>query len=314
MVIFNSLQSVFSIILMVACGWFLYYKKIFDAAAAKLFPKVIIYVAVPSYILSSLPETYSKEKLIQLAPKVLIPYLSIVLSYAIGVALARALRLPRSRRGIFAVSLSVSNTLFVGLPVNLSVFGKDSVPFVFIYFIANVSLFWSLGAYSIAKDGAKPGEPVFSLQMLKNIFSPPLLSMILAVLLIICGMHLPGCINKTLVYLGNMTTPLSLLYIGVSICSMNLKDIKWDKSMTLLVIGRFILSPLFVFGLCTFIQIPLLMEKVFIIQSAMPTMAVTSAVAEIYGADYQYAAVLTTVTTIATLLFIPVYIVLLGVI
>jgi malate permease and related proteins len=64
--------------------------------------------------------------------------------------------------------------------------------------------------------------------------------------------------------------------------------------------------------LCYFLPIPLLMKKVFVIQAAMPAMTQTAIIAEAYGADYKYAAIMTTVTTVVSLVFIPVYMLLLG--
>lgn len=49
------------------------------------------------------------------------------------------------------------------------------------------------------------------------------------------------------------------------------------------------------------------MKKVFIIQSAMPAMSVTPVLAEASGGDHKYAAIVTTMTTIATLFFLPIY-------
>ena len=82
--------------------------------------------------------------------------------------------------------------------------------------------------------------------------------------------------------------------------------------MSYILIGRFVISPLMFFLLASSMKIPTLMEKVFSIQSAMPAMSITSVIAEANGADYEYAAVVTTMTTIVTLLVIPFYIIILS--
>ena len=55
-----------------------------------------------------------------------------------------------------------------------------------------------------------------------------------------------------------------------------------------------------------------MMKAVFTIQAAMPIATQASIVSKAYGADYQYATVMVTITTIATILFIPIYRALLG--
>jgi predicted permease len=102
-----------------------------------------------------------------------------------------------------------------------------------------------------------------------------------------------------------------MLFIGVIIYSSNLRGIKFSKDMCALLIGRFIISPLAVLFVASFLPIPDLMKKVFVIQSAMPAMTQTAILAKIYDADAEYAAVMTSVTTLAAMLAIPVYMVLL---
>jgi predicted permease len=53
--------------------------------------------------------------------------------------------------------------------------------------------------------------------------------------------------------------------------------------------------------------VPSLMGKVFVIQAAMPAITSTSVVAREYGSDYQFAALMTAITTVASLIVIPFY-------
>lgn len=312
MAILSSIQSVLSIILMLSVGYFFSHRKWFNEETSKLFSKIVVNLAVPAYMVSTLMSTYDKEKLIHLAKWLFIPFVSIILCYLLGMGIGKILNLPPNRRGIFVSTFSISNTIFVGLPVNIALFGEDSIPFVFIYFIANISLFWTIGVFGITGDGGKTKRNLFSRESLKRIFSPPLCGFIIAVLFIFMEMNLPKFLMDSLKYMGGMTTPLSMLYIGIIIYNINLKEIKWDKSMSCILIGRFVISPLLVFLLCSSMAIPTLMKKVFIIQSAMPAMSITSVIAEANGADHEYAAVVTTMTTIATLIFIPFYIIILS--
>lgn len=311
MVIFSSMESIFSIMIMIGIGYFISRLGWLGEGTSALFSKIIINIAVPGYMISSFLETYDKEMLIELAGGVVIPFTSMIILYYMGVIIAKLTRMPSNRRGIFASTLAISNTLFVGLPVNVALFGDSSIPYVFVYFIANITLFWTIGAYGIARDGGNTkGKHIFK-ENLKRLFSPPLCAFILAVIFVLLDVKLPEFLMDTCRYMGNLTTPLSMLYIGNIIYSIDFKALKWDKSMSIILIGRFLVAPLAVFFMCMHAGVPLLMKKVFIIQAAMPAMTVTSVLAQASGGDYKYAAVVTTLTTIATLLFIPIYIIIL---
>lgn len=312
MVFLEAVQGVLSIIFMISTGYFLSHKGWFDDKSSKLLSKLVVSLSLPAYMISNLVSNYSKDELLQLGSGLLIPFASMILCYLIAVAAAKLIKIPDSRKGTFCSMFALSNTIFVGLPVNLALFGDISIPYVLLYYIANTTLFWTVGVYGISRDAGNSGGKLLTSSNIKRIFSPPLTGFLLAIVLILLEIHLPKSILDTCKYLGNLTTPLSMLFIGIIIHSVNLKEIKVDKDMVVLLAGRFIVAPLLVFAMTFMIPMPLLMKKVFVIQAAMPAMTQTSIIAENYNADYKYAAVMTAVTTMASLISIPLYMALLS--
>ncbi len=312
MIFLNGVQGVLSIILMIGIGYFLSFKGWFDQKSSKLISKLVVSVALPAYMISNLMGTYDKDKLLHLGNGLVVPFLTMGSCYLLGMILAKVLKLPENRRGTFTSMFALSNTIFVGLPVNLALFGDQSVPYVLLYYIGNTTLFWTIGTYGISRDGGKKDKGLFTLDNAKRIFSPPLTGFLIAVALILLGVTLPKSIMETCKYLGNMTTPLSMLFIGIVIHSVKLSEIRVDKGMVAVLVGRFIITPLVMIILCRGLALPLLMKKVFVVQAAMPVMTQTSIIAQTYGGDYEYAAVVTTVTTVVSLISIPLYMLLLN--
>ena len=255
--------------------------------------------------------TFDQDKLLAILPGTIVPFLSMLIAYAIGYIVPIIISVPNGRKGTFRSMFFVSSAIFVGLPVNLALFGDSSVPYVLLFFLANALLFWSLGVYCISSDGKLAGNPILSLATLKNMFSPPFTAFTVATLLILIEVPLPDVLAHTFKSLGSMTTPLSMLFIGMIIYGAGLRNVKFSKDMSALLIGRFIISPLAVLLVAHFIPIPDLMRKVFVIQAAMPAMTQTSILAKIYEADAEYAAVMTSATTLTSMVAIPIYMVLL---
>lgn len=312
MVIFSALGSVFSIAIMVTIGYYLTAKKWFDSEVAGLFSKLVVNVSLPLLMFYNLVSNFDRSKLSHLAKGLIIPFLSIGICYLIGVLVAKALNIDVKRRGTFESMFFASNAIFIGLPVNLALFGDDSVPYVLIYYIANTLFFWSLGAYCISKDGMEKGTvKMFSFDTVKRIFSPPLFGFMGAILIILLNIYIPKFVLDSCEYIGNLTTPLSMFYIGITMYYVKFSEIKLNKDVFGVILGRFIVSPLVVFLLAFYFPVDPLMKNVFIIQSAMPVVTSTAIVAKMYNADNKYAAVMTVVTTIASIFFIPVYMVLL---
>lgn len=312
MVFLNAVQGVLTIFLLIGVGFYLSYKKWFDNKSRVLLSKLVTNVGLPAYMVSNLMSTYDREKLLSYAGGLIIPFLTLTLGFLIAKVLVPILKIPKGRRGIFTSMFAFSNTIFVGLPVNMALFGDKSLPFVLMYYIANTTLFWTIGSYVISKDGGHEGK-LFSKDSAKRIFSPPLLGFLVALVLILLGVTLPKSAMDFCKYLGNLTTPLSMLFVGIVIQNVNLKDIKLDKGMVAVLIGRFILSPCMVLLATFFIPVPnILMRNVFVIQAAMPVMTQTSIIAQNYDGDYEYAAVVTTLTTIVSLLAIPFYMIIIS--
>jgi predicted permease len=305
--VFHTIESIFSIVFMIAAGYILTNRGWFDERASQLFSRMITNLALPAYMLWNLMSTFNKEGLLHLATGLVIPFSSMFISYAVGYSVSKMLRVSPGRQGTFRSMFFVSNTIFIGLPVNLALFGEQSVPYVLLYYIANTSLFWTIGASGIANDGVAGQGKVSAVEVLKKIFSPPLLGFIVAIILILLDLGLPRFVLDTCKYLGNLTTPLSMLFIGIAIYGVKLKNIKWSQDMAAILLGRFVVSPLIVMGLTYLMPLPLLMKKVFIIQAMLPVMTQTAIVAKTYQADAEYAAVMTTVTTILAIVAIPVY-------
>lgn len=307
MVYLHAVEGLLSIIIMVTLGYWLKAKGWFELEPSKLIPKLVNYIALPTYMIWNLLSTFDKANFMQLISGIIVPIMAMLSSFVVSYILSHLLDLPDDRKGIFRSAFFCSSSVFVGVPVNLALFGEESLPYVLVYFLSNAFLFWTLGNYSISLAGKVTPAKLMSIETLKRVCSPPFMGFALSILFIFSEIHLPAFIMNTCKYLGAMTTPLSMLFIGMAMCGVNLKKIRISKDILVLLAGRFIISPLAVLVVAAFIPIPELMKKVFVIQAALPVMTHTTVLAKVYEADTEYAAILVSITTIFAVLAIPVY-------
>lgn len=302
----TSLESIVPIVVMIAAGFFMARMKWIDERFGSACSKFILNLALPCYMIWNLMENFDRNSLIALAGGLLVPFVTKGVTYLLSIPVSNAMKIPRSRKGTFRSIFFCSNTIFVGLPINLELFGPKSVPYVLLYYIVNTVFFWTLGNYEISCDGA-PGTkaPLLSKATAKKLLSPALIGFLIGIVLILMKVKLPAYATDTLRYLGNPTTPLALIFIGLTLTTIPLCQLKLNREMVAILLARFILSPALVILALHFIPIPRLMGEVFIIQSAMPAMTNTSIVAKEYGADYKFASVATVITTLACIVAIP---------
>jgi malate permease and related proteins len=306
---FGAIESVFSVLLMIALGFAFAKMGWFEGKASALISRLVVSVALPAYMISNLMGGYDRARLVSMLPGLPVPFAVMATCYALGAGIAALLGLARGRRGTFASMFALSNTIFIGLPVNLMLFGEESLPYVLLYYIANTTLFWTAGVYGIARDGAilagRPLPSLVSASGLKRILSPPLVAFLAAVAMIAVGVKLPRAIMDACKTLGGMTTPLSMLFIGIVISRVEWRKLRIERDLVLVLAGRFLLSPALLVLAAYWTGLPLLMKQVFLAQASMPAMTQTPILAEAYGADSEYAGVATSLSTVLSLATIP---------
>ena len=301
----RSISGILVILGMILVGFVIGEKGWFDDKSRGLLAKLVTQVALPCYMLYTITQRFTAADLLKMLPALRFPALSMVILLGIATAVARIFAVRQDRRGLFISMFFNSNTIFVGLPINQALFGDASIPYVLIYYMCNTTFFWTLGTYLIQRDGE--GEAQFDIRIsLKKVFSPPLMGFLLGLVLVMLQIKLPAFLASDLQYLGNLTTPLSMIFIGLSVSNAGLKQLTLKKDQFLILLGRFLVAPLLMATIVYWVPLPSLMKQVFIIQSAMPVMTNAPVVARLYGADSDYAAVMVTETTLATMVVIPI--------
>ena len=301
----RSISGILVILGMILVGFVIGEKGWFDDKSRGLLAKLVTQVALPCYMLYTITQRFTAADLLKMLPALRFPALSMVVLLGIATGVARIFAVKQDRRGLFISMFFNSNTIFVGLPINQALFGDASIPYVLIYYMCNTTFFWTLGTYLIQRDGE--GEAQFDLKTsLKKVFSPPLMGFLLGLVLVMLQIKLPAFLASDLQYLGNLTTPLSMIFIGLSVSHVGVKQLVLGKEQLLILLGRFLVAPLLMASIVYWVPLPSLMKQVFIIQSAMPVMTNAPVVARLYGADSDYAAVMVTETTLATMVVIPI--------
>lgn len=293
------------IILMVAVGYILASRGWFNENSTKMIAKLVTQIALPPYMLYTIMHDFSKNELLSILPDLRFPVLSMLLLFALSIFIAKTIKVKERHRGLFESMFFNSNTVFVGLPINLAIFGSKSLPYVLVYYMANTTIFWTLGVYLIQKDGETVQKMTLG-KIFKKVFSAPLLGFITGVILVILNIKLPNFVMQGASYMGGLTIPLSMIFIGISVHSAGLKNMELSRDSIGVLSGRFLFAPLLMIILVIPSSMPLLMKQVFILQSCMPVMTNAPVVSKLYKADSVFSSIMVTETTIMALIMVPI--------
>ncbi len=315
-IILHAVQSVITLCLIVGLGAVLAAKGWFGKDSKALLPRLVTLVSLPAYMLYNITHSFNRDDLLHLAYGLIVPVGSILITYAVSLVLARATKVAPRRHGPFCVAFTASNTIFIGLPVNLALFGEVAVPYVLLYYFANTTFFWSVGNYMIASSGEAVvsgqmrKERIFSLAALKRIFAPALIGFLVGLTIVFMDVKLPAFITDTARYVGSLTTPLILISLGITFQGMRLAAMKLNRDLALVLLGRVVICPLTVVLLAHFVPLPDLMRKVFIIQASLPAISSGAVVAGYYRSDEEFATMTVLSSTLLAVITIPLFMIL----
>ena len=341
MVFLTSLQSIIPIVLLISLGYFLKGRGMFNPTFSGNLSRFIMSVALPAGVFVSVLHHLHMSDLWDLRYGMLVVLLTYVIAYIVAFIMMKMLKVPKGRRGIFINMVVNDNCLFIGLPVQIALFGPEALPYFLLYYIGNTISVWLVGVFLIELDplpnpddglgdslvngpgnkenqGGSEGnvanfgkaqKPKFDW---KKLLPPPLIGFIVALIFLYFEIPLAPILHNTLNYLGDMVTPLSLIYIGIVLHDAGLKSMSLNKDSIGGIVGRFVISPIIMFCVIMGLQYGagIVLEPIaiitFVVQSAGPVIAVLPIVANEAKSDLPFATGLVMISTILFVVVIPI--------
>ena len=305
---FTSIECVITLVILIAVGYFLQKYKWFGPDFSKGISKLVVKVGLPCGIFTGILANLTIGNLGSLGIGLIFPFGTVIISYIIAYILMKVFRIRENRKGIFLNAIANANTIFVGMPLNIALFGEASIPYYLVCYISNTISTWVIGIIimSATDPHKEPGKKSFNW---KKVITPPLVGFILGLIFLVFSIPVPSFVTSALNYLGDFVTPLALIYIGIMLYNAGLKNMRLDRDSILSLIGRFVICPIIIIvlimiGTGTFgLTMSAIEKNSFIVQSATPMLAVLPILAAEYHGDVEFA---TNITTISTVLFIVV--------
>lgn len=274
--------------------------RVLDEAGGRGISKLLVNFVLPALILESMQRPFSPE-LRDFAFSMLgVSFLSYALAFALAPLLVWAIRAKGAERGAHAFGAVFSNCAFMGFPVIEAILGKEAL---FAASVANIPfqlLAFSVGPYVLAKTAggaAKLG--------LSSFITPAAVSSVLGFAFFVGGFAFPAPVGRALTLLGDTTTPLSMVLIGSILSRMPFRRAIASPRLYATSAFRLALLPLALYGLLRALGLSGLLLSMPVVLAAMPVAANSAILAEAYGGDAETASSLVLVSTLLSLVTIP---------
>ena len=238
---------------------------------------------------------------------IIIAFVVIIFMMLFGIFSSLLFRMKHEQRSIFIAHHAFGNILYIGFPVITALFGELGLFYASIYALVSILMLWTVGIYVIARKGGMP----FS-ESIKRMINPNSVAIIAGFILFLLRFKIPDFLLKPFVSLGGTTIYLSMLYIGALLGLMKIRGVFGNLKVYLTTLNKNFLMPLILILIFSYLPggllkgIDPLIISVVIVEAAMPCMANVVIVAKIYKVDDQLATANVFMSTLTSLISLPV--------
>ena len=222
--------------------------------------------------------------------------------------LSRVLTKRIENRGILSFAMVFGNVGFMGYPVVASIFGQQAVFYAAVLNVVNTFAVFTIGTMMIT-GGQGADRERFSKKVL---YSTPMISAYLSMLIVALGIdNIPGYVSQPLTMIGNITVPAALLIIGSSMSQLPLRALLGTPVVYVTTLLRLCLLPVGVHFLCLALGFDPYVTSINTVVIAMPVATYGTILCLKYNRDTTLIAELTFITTLLSMITIPLLVLLL---
>lgn len=229
----NQMLSLFMLLIM---GYIAFKVHITSDEAIRNLTRLVLNVSLPAQVLVSFLSNRGKVSNMDLLEGTGVCLLSYAIYVCIALVFLVLTRAPKKQWGTYIFMLMFGNVGFMGYPVIQSIFGMEAMIYAVLFNVTFCLLAYSVGILMI---GGKSAGKI----NLKQMVNAPMILSVISLILFFTDIPMPVCVEDTLHYLGELTTPLAMIIIGGIIAQMQVKEIFDDWRMFVFTAVRLLAAP-----------------------------------------------------------------------
>ena len=298
------MQQIVQLFLMIFMGYLIVKTGLVRVDDSKVLSKIILYLIVPCVIINAFQVDYTtdtvKGLLIAFAASVLTQVVLLIVISAAG----KLLHLNEVE--IASVYYSNSGNLIV--PIVTFILGQEWVLYGCVFMSVQLVFLWTHCKKIISREASYDWKKI-----LLNI---NMISIFIGVILFFTKIRLPEIIGNTLASVGTMIGPASMIVTGMLFAGMNLKQIFANKRVYFITFLRLIAVPLIALvliklsNLASFSADGNKIMLIVFLAIITPSASTVTQMCQVYGNDSKYASAINVMTTLLSIITMPVMVML----
>lgn len=292
-IIVEQLLQMFIVVLF---GFMLAKKEILNETTQQEIARMLTKFVVPLTLVLAFQQPFERDKLIGLAWA----FISAFLIFFTRILWAHIGFRKAGKIDRFATVFS--NSVFVGIPIIFPILGYEGILYLSMYLIVSGTLQYTYGIWSLSE-----GEEKITLK--STITNPGILGTATGLLLYVFQIQLPEVVFNGLDTIAGLSSPLGILLLGGYLARSQFKEVFFTWRNYWVITNRLIITPIIGFIVLWLLPIndPTILLTLAIV-NCTPTAVNTAVFSQIYGGDYEYGARIVILSSIFSMLTMPVLI------
>lgn len=300
-------ENVFILFFLIFLGFFAGKRKIINNNITGELSAILIKITVPCTVLFSMMRPYDKVLMKTAIYTAIIMTIFFLLAIFIGNIICKVLKIKDKDKGVWIFVTAFSNNGFIGFPLAYSLYGNDGLFLMAIINVVSNFLMFSLGIKLLTMNYEIKNKIDLKKMLINNLN----IVVVFGILIYSLQIKLPGTFSRIIEYLANVTVPLSMIVVGLSISKLHIRDMIKDFSVYTLAFIRLILITSIIIILYRFINIFIDIREyksilnVIVLTSMLPAPSMVSIISEEYKTNVSLAGKTIFITTLFSLATIP---------
>ena len=297
MVVFQTMLKLFLLLIL---GFVLFKCHIFDEYTNKKISALIVNVASPMLIISSIAgvEASNKSIVFLMIGAGILMYIGFII---LGKIINRIFPFPKKDWPVYECMVVFANTGFMGYPVLLDVFGQEAV-----FYASLIHMAFNFFVYTYAIMCLTKGDDSEFKLNFKQLLTPGIILIFVGIFIYLFDIQLPSVLMDTINSVGSLTAPLSMMMIGSSLAVYPIKDSFTDWRSYVFAFVRLMIVPFVTMIMCRLLHIDAYYANITIITNAMPVGSMVLMLATQYNANVKIVTRNIVVSTLLSVITIPI--------
>lgn len=286
--------QVLTLFIFISIGFTLSKMKLVKEEHSKILSNLLVYVFLPCNIIKSLSTNFTVEYIGNNYKLIIVCFICVVALLVLSHFMTGLFTKDKYEKDVYEYSTLVSNYGYMGYALSEALLGPKGLVSLITFSIPISIYIYTVGYAKLSKNKLN----------FKSLLNPVTISMVIGIILGLSGLQIPAYIVDLLTKSAGCLSPISMILTGIAMSTLPIKKLLCEKKYYFLSIFRIVILPITIGLILTLLSMDDV-AKIAVLLYALPMGLNPIIFARLVDENYEVGAGLTLVSSIMSLITVP---------